>query len=612
MTHVVCGAHDPVGAHIARALLARGFDLLLVDLHRTRDELRRSVELALDEVAWTRCELHDAKLMDRTRCLEPGDWCGAFEGDGRPSHDRGGVSADDFWYLERHDLDERGRLSHSLDLERARDLARQAGCSRFFYVTSDDAGVERELAESCAAMGLSCIVLRLPIVVGPLATLRMARPDLQAGRLRRWLATCVERADSESTRHPEPIAVELISVDRVVNIVGEIVDSPSAPLPFYDLGGSRVVFELAGVSDTARLESSEPAPESALVRLSPNLVIGARSSRTESDQPSEPPLPVHATLACVEALHRDLCGLSTLRVFERGVGIGADDTKLATYECGAPGHEPVVLIGAFGLPVEFWAPLARRLESSFRILAWESRGLPNAAAAFEPSRTGPGAQAEDLCALLDARGVFQTDVIAWCNGAMVALEFARMYPERVRRLVLVNGGFAVDPPCGATDYERFLHGLTRSAAQSREMAQLMSELLVRNDARTEPPREPARSVYLQHLAKLPYRSGEALFRYSNAIRAFVGAKISDVSLPVDTDVLLITGGRDTMVHPDEAAFIARRIPNARVVDISDADHMGLHDSEEVIQTIAEFLARSRRGKTSRAQKTAIDATPRQS
>lgn len=65
--------------------------------------------------------------------------------------------------------------------------------------------------------------------------------------------------------------------------------------------------------------------------------------------------------------------------------------------------------------------------------------------------TGPAgmhAHADDLAAALDALGIAQTVVVGHSMGAFVAVVFAHRHPERVSRLVLVDGGLPLDVPAG--------------------------------------------------------------------------------------------------------------------------------------------------------------------
>ena len=66
---------------------------------------------------------------------------------------------------------------------------------------------------------------------------------------------------------------------------------------------------------------------------------------------------------------------------------------------------------------------------------------------------GMAAHAADLAALLDALGVDRTTMVGHSMGAFVSVVFAHLSPDRVSRLVLVDGGLPLDVPAGLSTDE---------------------------------------------------------------------------------------------------------------------------------------------------------------
>jgi pimeloyl-ACP methyl ester carboxylesterase len=76
-----------------------------------------------------------------------------------------------------------------------------------------------------------------------------------------------------------------------------------------------------------------------------------------------------------------------------------------------------------------------------KIITWDLRGLHESG---DPAtdRLDAGAQAEDAIAVVDdLHGSEPLHVVAWSNGARIALELAHRYPEQVSSLTLVCGGY---------------------------------------------------------------------------------------------------------------------------------------------------------------------------
>jgi pimeloyl-ACP methyl ester carboxylesterase len=81
-----------------------------------------------------------------------------------------------------------------------------------------------------------------------------------------------------------------------------------------------------------------------------------------------------------------------------------------------------------------------------RVIAPDLRGRGASNSISGPA--GMRAHAADLAATLDALGVDRIAVVGHSMGAFVAVVFAHLYPERVSRLVLIDGGMPLDVPAG--------------------------------------------------------------------------------------------------------------------------------------------------------------------
>lgn len=81
-----------------------------------------------------------------------------------------------------------------------------------------------------------------------------------------------------------------------------------------------------------------------------------------------------------------------------------------------------------------------------RIVAPDLRGRGRSNGIAGPA--GMAAHADDLAALLDALGIERTLVVGHSMGGFVSVVFAHRHPERVARLLLVDGGLPLDVPAG--------------------------------------------------------------------------------------------------------------------------------------------------------------------
>ena len=115
----------------------------------------------------------------------------------------------------------------------------------------------------------------------------------------------------------------------------------------------------------------------------------------------------------------------------------------------------MLLIHGLNTNMAFWHPLlVRRLGESRRLVLYDQRGHgysdlpPGGYTSFE--------MAEDARAVLDAFDFSAVDVVAHSFGAGVALQLARLHPERVRSLILLDGRIrAIQPEVRLRDWEHF-------------------------------------------------------------------------------------------------------------------------------------------------------------
>ena len=101
------------------------------------------------------------------------------------------------------------------------------------------------------------------------------------------------------------------------------------------------------------------------------------------------------------------------------------------------GHGPaVVLLHGFGETGDMWVPLATALARDHQVIVPDLRGLglsAKPAGGFDKKT-----QADDVTAVMDALGAPKADVVAHDIGNMVAFQVAARYPQRVRKLVLID------------------------------------------------------------------------------------------------------------------------------------------------------------------------------
>jgi pimeloyl-ACP methyl ester carboxylesterase len=112
-------------------------------------------------------------------------------------------------------------------------------------------------------------------------------------------------------------------------------------------------------------------------------------------------------------------------------------TNGATIHVRSGGTGPaVVLLHGYGETGDMWVPLAVDLARDHTVIVPDLRGLglsSKPAGGFDKKT-----QAGDVSGVMAALGVQQADLVAHDIGNMVAFQFAAQYPERIRKLVLID------------------------------------------------------------------------------------------------------------------------------------------------------------------------------
>lgn len=115
-----------------------------------------------------------------------------------------------------------------------------------------------------------------------------------------------------------------------------------------------------------------------------------------------------------------------------------DSVALNARSAGATAPDcETLLIHGLNANMAFWHPvLIRELGARRFIVMYDQRG--HGRSAMPPTGYTSTDLAHDAAAVLDTYGVRQADVIAHSFGSTVALQLARLFPRRVRSIVLLD------------------------------------------------------------------------------------------------------------------------------------------------------------------------------
>ncbi len=111
---------------------------------------------------------------------------------------------------------------------------------------------------------------------------------------------------------------------------------------------------------------------------------------------------------------------------------------------GAPDAPPLILSSGLGGSAGYWAPNIPALAKHFHVIAYDHRGTGRSDRALGDVVTVDDF-ADDMVMLLDALGVARAGVVGHAAGGVAALALARLRPDRVGQIVVVNAWLHADP-----------------------------------------------------------------------------------------------------------------------------------------------------------------------
>lgn len=229
------------------------------------------------------------------------------------------------------------------------------------------------------------------------------------------------------------------------------------------------------------------------------------------------------------------------------------DKILRVRDEGEGRAHPLVCVHGAASSSVVWMDAVRRLSPARRIVALDLPGHGQSDAWHESSLLAYRDAVGTVCALSK---IDRAVLVGHSMGALIAIEAARAWPERVAALVLVAAA------------ERFTEADPARAQQCAWSPETSVDLVER-------------------WAQLAWTADEEVARADN--RALVSFDAT-TRAPVAAPTLVLSGADDLIAPPDSGAALARAIPNAVHVVVPRAGHMIMIEQPEAFYAaLDEFL-----------------------
>ncbi|MBK9316535.1 MAG: alpha/beta hydrolase [Acidobacteria bacterium] len=270
--------------------------------------------------------------------------------------------------------------------------------------------------------------------------------------------------------------------------------------------------------------------------------------------------------------------------------------KLQFWDWGSNGKPTMVLVHGGLDHARNWDWVARALCNDFHVYALDLRGHGNSASA-------PGAlytiaeHVLDLSALLDVIDDYPIYLIGHSLGGIIALHYAGVYPDRVKKLVAIEGlgpppAHRVHRPASERMRDWIEHIRNTEKRDPHTYPNLDEAVNRMKEANPHLSDEVARHLTLHGTNW--YSDGSLIWKFDNFARGFppYGQNIEDareILGHINCPVLLFWGMESWAIDP-ETDGRAQVIKNHRLVKVPNAGHWVHHDKLDIfLEETKKFL-----------------------
>jgi 3-oxoadipate enol-lactonase len=240
---------------------------------------------------------------------------------------------------------------------------------------------------------------------------------------------------------------------------------------------------------------------------------------------------------------------------------------------------PIVLLHAFPLNRTMWAPQIDSFSANFRTIAVDLRGHGGSSQGHTPYTLED--LATDIKDLLDHLTIQQAIFVGLSMGGYILMAFYRLYPDRVKSLVLADTRAQADTPEGRAGRLEMIR--TAETQGANAIADIMiPRLLSAHTIKTNP------ELVGKVRAMIVHNSVETIVA---DLRAMVERPDSVPLLAtIARPTLVLVGELDQGTPPSDARLMAERIPDAHLAILPAAAHLSnLEEPEAFNQSVLSFL-----------------------
>jgi aminoacrylate hydrolase len=240
----------------------------------------------------------------------------------------------------------------------------------------------------------------------------------------------------------------------------------------------------------------------------------------------------------------------------------------------------VLLSSGLGGHGAFWQPQLGVLTPHYRVLTYDHRGTGRNPAALPDGYT-VAHMAADALQILDDAGIARVDFVGHALGGLIGLELARIAPDRIGRLTVINGWGRMDPAtsrCFASRIELLLKSGIPAYIHAQPIFLYPAWWL---------------SVHAERIAKDEVHMLAQFPGVSNTLRRIEALQSFDIAAElggVAAPTLLAAAVDDTLVPYTCSEALQAGLPNARLQLVERGGHaFTVTDAPRFNRHLLDFL-----------------------
>jgi pimeloyl-ACP methyl ester carboxylesterase len=242
--------------------------------------------------------------------------------------------------------------------------------------------------------------------------------------------------------------------------------------------------------------------------------------------------------------------------------------------------QPVLLLHGFPLSSESFWPQLDVLPRRHRLIVPDHRGFGRSS--LDDGPTEMRRMAEDALAILDALKVSSAVVGGLSMGGYVAMAMAKLEPDRVKALVLIDTQAGSDSEADRQKREELAR-----AVEAKGLEVLVDSMMPRLISHDTAPAVRAR---VQALIRANTSKGAAAALRGMALRPDSKEVLSRFAGPA----LVVVGEKDVITPVEKAQEMAGVIPKSKLVQLPAVGHLSNVEAPEAFNRhLEEFLTTTR-------------------